>query len=1463
MSTTIDEKVVEMRFDNRDFEKNAKTSIATLGNLEKSLKLDGAAKGFENVGAAANKLSLSGLTNAADAVAVKFSYMQMAIANQFNKIVDSAVSAGKRVVSAFTTEPIKTGFNEYELKMGSVQTIMAGTGESLETVNKYLAELNEYSDKTIYSFADMTSNIGKFTNAGVKLDDAVAAIKGISNVAALSGANTNEASRAMYNFSQALSAGYVKLIDWKSIENANMATVGFKEQLLEAAVAAGTLKKTSDGMYKTLKGNVFNATKNFNEVLQDQWMTTEVLVSTLKDYADETTDIGKKAMAAAQDVKTFTMLMDTLKEAAQSGWAQTWELLIGDFEEAKELWTAASNYFGDAIGKSAELRNGIISDWIRMGGRLHVIDAIKNAFQGILNILTPIKDAFNDVFPEITATRVLQLSHRLRTLTAQFKEFTEKHSDKIRRAFNGIFSAIYIGINFVKSLTKVIFGLTKNLFGLSGGVVDGALAFGDWVAGLRKTVKETDIFGVAAEKVVSVVQTVIAKIKEFGAAVAEKIHFPSLETLRDVLGKIWSFIWDINCRIFGILGDVGKAIGDFMGDTDMASLMRILNGSLLAGVFVKLSGLVENGGGILGNLKDTVGGIKDLILGINEKKDGGGLFDALKNGLTSLQESISVNKILKIAVAVGILAFSLKTISTIDSDKISDALMGLAGVFAELIGAVAIFDKLKISGSDKGLGALIGLAISVLILSVALKKLGDLDWGQIGRGLTAMGGVLLELIGFTKLMGNSKVGVGSMFGMILLAVSMKIFASALAAFAEFDWAQIGRGMTAMSGILSEVIGFTRLVDSSKTGVGSMLGMILLALSMKIFASAMSDFAEFDWGQIGRGLAAMGGVLLEVAAMTRLMPKNMIGLGVGLVIVSGALHIMASAMAKFGNLTGDQIAKGLVSIGVLLAELAIALNAMKSTLAGSAALLIAAVALTILMIPMLALSKISWGDLAKSLIGIAAALAIVGIAGAAFGAVAGLILWGSVALAAMAVAMLLLVPTLAALGAMKLGDIIKSILSIAIAFVVIGGVAAALGTVSGLILAFGVALVVVAAGVAIFGAGLAAIGIGLSMIGGALEVFVTAIANSAADLMRSIGVIISVVILALSLLLDGIKLLVPKFIETGFTILMSFLQGIRDNIYQIVTTVGEIITEFLNALAAQLPTIIEAGMNLIVQFINGLATSLTEHGPELGASLWNLFIAAINTVLSFLTGGAVTDIKSAGKQLMESGFVQGIKDKALAVKEKFTTAIKDAKAAVEEKIQEWKKAGKDLIEGLIKGIKDKAESLVKAAKGVVDDAIKAAKKLLGIKSPSRVFAEMGRYVDEGFVVGMQAYAGRVVGATEDLGRSAVGSMANAVKSISDVIDDNIDAQPTIRPVLDLTNVESGAGRLNSMLSRTRAMTISASMNGSYGSEIQNGAATTGSTYQFVQNNYSPKSLSRLEIYRQTQNQLETLKGLVRT
>lgn len=441
MSRTIDEKVVSMRFDNSQFERNVQTSMSTLDKLKHALRLDGVGKGLENVSSAANKLNFDKAEFAATRAGFHIQdVFEKTTRFLENNIAKRIVDIGTNLVKTFTIDPVNTGFNEYELKMGSVQTILASTGEELATVNKYLDELNTYSDKTIYSFADMTTNIGKFTNAGVKLEDAVAAIKGVSNEAAVSGANANEASRAMYNFAQALSAGYVKLIDWKSIENANMATVEFKNQLIDTALALGTVTKEGDRYVTTTTNaqgkvsDLFDATHNFNDALAHQWMTTEVLTETLKHYSVDVREmtkaekeayeerlrgqgfteeqiknieeLGKKAFDSAQDVKTFSMMMDTLKEAAQSGWAKTWELIFGDFEQGKQLWTSLSNFFGGIIDKMSDLRNSLLESALGKSftGLVNkikgIVDPVKKSADSIKQIADAVKD-YGDIVNEI------------------------------------------------------------------------------------------------------------------------------------------------------------------------------------------------------------------------------------------------------------------------------------------------------------------------------------------------------------------------------------------------------------------------------------------------------------------------------------------------------------------------------------------------------------------------------------------------------------------------------------------------------------------------------------------------------------------------------------------------------------------------------------------------------------------------------------------------------------------------------------------------------------------------------------------------------------------------------------------------------------------------------------------------------------------------------------------------------
>lgn len=355
MSTkNVTEEIVQMTFDNQAFERNIKQSQRSIQELRDSMNMDGSAQ------------ALSIMQNSIDKLTSRFSALGIAGMTAIQNITNKAIEMAEQFTRSFAIGPFNQGFGEYELKMGSVQTIMASTGASLEEINGYLEELNNYADKTIYSFSDMTSNIGKFTNAGVDLKTAVKAIQGVSNAAALAGANSNEASRAMYNIAQSLSGGFMKYIDWMSIKNANMATKQFKQALIDMGVEMGTLVKVGE-KYQTVTTNnagktsdLFDAVTNFDDSLQHQWLTTKVLMGTLERYSDVNDEIGEKASKAATEVKTFTQLIGTIQEAIGSGWAQTFELFIGDFEEAKELFTNISDVVGGFIDKISKARNNFL-----------------------------------------------------------------------------------------------------------------------------------------------------------------------------------------------------------------------------------------------------------------------------------------------------------------------------------------------------------------------------------------------------------------------------------------------------------------------------------------------------------------------------------------------------------------------------------------------------------------------------------------------------------------------------------------------------------------------------------------------------------------------------------------------------------------------------------------------------------------------------------------------------------------------------------------------------------------------------------------------------------------------------------------------------------------------------------------------------------------------------------------------
>ena len=1310
MSTTVDERVVEMRFDNKQFEQNIQTSLSSLDKLKKSLNLEGAAKGLETVNDAANKCSgnMSPLSNAVETVRVRFSALEVMAITALQNITNSALAAGKNLVSAFTIDPIKTGFEEYETQINAVQTILANTsskGTTLDQVNNALDELNHYADMTIYNFTEMTRNIGTFTAAGVDLDTSVAAIKGIANLAAVSGSNSQQASTAMYQLSQALAAGTVKLQDWNSVVNAGMGGQVFQDALKETAKVHGI---AIDEMIKD-EGS-------FRETLSKGWLTSDILTETLAKFTGDLNEdqlrtmgytddqiksimeMGKTANDAATKVKTFTQLFDTLKEAAQSGWTQSWEIIVGDFEEAKELLTEVSDTFSAVINASADARNKMLQDWKDLGGRTMMIEAVKNVFEGLVSVAKPVREAFNEIFPPMTGKQLAEITERIRDLTAKFK-MGEESSKNLKNTFKGVFAVLDI----VGQAFKAVAGGVGELIGLflpaGNGVLSLTGSFGEYLVKLDETVKKTDVFGKAVSTVVDIVKIAITfvktageKVKEFGKTAGEKFDFPGFELFHSFLERVHDRMAQIGDGAGKMKSGVIVAF-EMMGEAlEKCKFLKVME-ALWTAVKVIAGGIADAVGTMMGTLAEKLGnadfsGVLDVLNSIAV----GGIalsiskflksvtepLDGVRGCFEACQTNLKAGTLLKIGAAIALLAGSIVAISLIDSDKLSVSLGAITVLFANLLGAMAIFNKISSDTGkvSKACTAMIAMSVAVSILAGALKKVSDLDWGELARGLVGIAGLTTIVVASSKTMasgqkqvmkgatsliifgaaikilasacrdlsklqwdelGRGLTGVGVLFaeiavflrvakfngkmlstatGIVILAAAMKVLASACKDFGQMEWSEIGKGLAGIGGLLAELAVFTNLAGNAKHVMSTGVALIAIGAAMKIFASAVKDFGQLQWDEIGRGLTAMGGALAEVAIAVNLMPKNMIGIGTGLVIVGGALEIIANCMSKFGGMQWEEIGRGLTIMGGALAELAISLNFMKGTLGGSAALLVASGALAVLAPVLSILGALSWEAIAKGLISIAGAFTIIGVAGAVLTPLVPTILALSGAFALIGVGVLTIGAGLLAAG--------TGLSALAIGFTALATAGAAGAT------AIVAALTVIVTGIA----GL--IPAVLTKVGEGIIAICKVIAAGA----PAIGEAVKAVVLTL---IDVFVSCVPQLADGALQLVVGVLAALVTYTPQIVDLAFKFLIGILEGIASNLPSLIKAGVDVLVAFFAGIVDAL--RGIDTGALLKGIagigLLSAIMLALSAtasLVPGAMVGILGMGAVVAEMALV---------------------------------------------------------------------------------------------------------------------------------------------------------------------------------------------------------------------------------
>ena len=1060
-----------MHFDNQQFEKNIGTSVKSLDTLKQSLDLEKSAKGLAALDKAGRSFSLAGIADGVSVISSRFSALGIIGVTALQNIANTAVNTGKRMIESLTVAPIKTGFAEYETQMNAVQTILANTGDAmkseglddaarLDLVNSKLDELNAYSDKTIYNFTEMAKNIGTFTAAGVDLDVSVSAIKGIANLAAASGANAQQASTAMYQLSQALSTGTVRLMDWNSVVNAGMGGELFQKALIRSAKAMGVVGKEAKKTFAQLESGKIS----FRDSLSSGWLSSDILTQTLgqmsidfdalsesiakeknvsieaaremaksmkkaelvasgytSQQADEIIELAETASAAATKVKTFSQLISTMKEAAQSGWTQTWELIVGDFDSAKSLLTDINDYFGKIISESANSRNAIIGDWKALGGRQDLIDGFWNIVHAIENVVTLFKDSFETFFPPTTGKQLFAITAAFKAFAEKIKAFTED-SDKmvtLQRIFKGIAAALDI----VRTAVAWVWNWFQKLLGVAepagGSMLEFVASIGDFIVGIRDSIKNSETFqtilagvgkaiesvknfvvgiGLAIAKVfgwifgkikdsglftklgetfnafVGSIPAAIETLKSWGKAILD--YFRNSEFLQNAWKKIKNFAGPAIDKIKAFAAQFGEALKAFFG-TDTSGIKGFweklkVRFAAIGGSFAtvwetvrkKVSTVWASIKAFFAKLFGKRGEAESDLIGQNGVKTA--LPIDTSNWLTTIRE--------KVATAWGNIKTFLKgffsdTVPNFFTKTAPDLMASIPKAFGGLIEKLKTVDWGKVFGTALtvlgGLGAL-SLIRSIGNIGKGFKSLSGL-FDNFGKGAKSVQKGLGKFLGnFDKILTSfntktikHKDSLGN--NILKIAAAIGILVAAIIVIGNTDEGVVQRGLTVLGtlavGIVAMAAAFKLLGPSDSKGI------LFAAAALALLTIPIKILGAMDITQLTQGVVAVMGLLISLSLF--MTYSKGLGKSTGLIAVAIALNLLIIPLKVLGAMDVNQLAQGMATVMGLLISLSLFMTYSKG-LGKSSGLIATAIALNLLIIPLKILGAMDVHQLARGM-----------------------------------------------------------------------------------------------------------------------------------------------------------------------------------------------------------------------------------------------------------------------------------------------------------------------------------------------------------------------------------------------------------------------------------------------------------------------------------------------------------------
>lgn len=987
MSASIDERIVQMQFDNAQFESKARTTMSTLDKLREKLNFTKSTKEFSNIADDLNNVNFGNIEKAANIFNKSFSFVGRTINRQLDKIADKAVDTGKSIVSALTVDPLTDGLEEYRTQMDSIQTILANTkskGTTIDDVTAALDELNTYADQTIYNFTQMTKNIGTFTAAGVGLKTSVASIKGIANLAAVSGSSAQQASTAMYQLSQAIAAGTVKLQDWNSVVNANMGGEVFQKALERTARVMGT---GVDAALAKVNGS-------FRESLSKGWLTSDVLTETLaqisgayddaalaaKGYTEEQIkeiqDLAETAKSAATEIKTLPQLIDVAKEALGSGWTKSFEYIFGNFEQAKKIFTSIGNTMQKFIDISSDARNSVLKDWSDMGGRDQMVTGLANAFWSLYAVVASVKKAFTDIFPAVTGKTLFDLTKKFREFTTHLM-ISKSTSEAITNTFRGLFALLKAGINIIGALAKALSPVAKVLLILGNAAISVFGCIGNLVAEFINWVDEAGLVRLAMTAVYNGILLFLAGIGKAIVGVASFVKsVANLPVVQKAFEKISNAVSTLYSVGVPALSSFASGLRNFIAaakDFAAANLPNVLQwiyekfvivqsiagtvGSAVVSLAKKFISFAKNLTTVPDKIRYITESIKEFAKEVADKIMNGKIGDYLKNAKDALNDfkdnivefvnttmsklgELDPKAILAFAFGVGLVSLVLnlsKLVKTANGlvDNLSSTVSSGNTVLKTLNKTVESFKKSKITQ----------VATAILAFAGALWVLKDIPPVQLAASAGAISAIALSMTLMTAAIGAlgkmGKIGDATKYAYSMVALGGAIFLMC-EAFNSLNDMKIDESLgaklvvmgTAIAGIAAGSIALAKWAPALSKG-----SVFLLAFSFSIsnVINAINKLNVKDLGDVSDAMSVLISVVGLMSILAIAASKVKFGNATGLLALVASMYLMENLLKKIAEngISWETVKANIDKYAMVLTAMA-ALVVLARTAAGVAA-----------------------------------------------------------------------------------------------------------------------------------------------------------------------------------------------------------------------------------------------------------------------------------------------------------------------------------------------------------------------------------------------------------------------------------------------------------------------------------------------------------------------------------------------